>query len=55
MPAGTDEALWQAFAAGFDVALFQASPREAAQLDPGQRVLLEMASEVFEQAGIPPS
>jgi phthiocerol/phenolphthiocerol synthesis type-I polyketide synthase C len=62
MPGGTDEALWQVFAAGsigdvagFDVALFGISPREAAQMDPRQRVLLEMASEAFEQARIPPS
>src|SRR5579863_3428159 len=41
--------------AGFDAAFFSISPREAEQMDPQQRVLLEMAWEAFEQAGIPPS
>src|SRR6266851_2241889 len=95
MPGGTDEALWEAllagydlvtsvesdrwsqdtllhpnkaepgtsysFAAGsigdiagFDAAFFGISPREAEQMDPQQRVLLEMGLEAFEQAGIPP-
>ncbi|NGM24068.1 SDR family NAD(P)-dependent oxidoreductase [Roseomonas stagni] len=40
---------------GFDAAAFGFSPREAAQTDPQQRVLLEVVWEAMEDAGIPPS
>ncbi|GLZ36479.1 type I polyketide synthase [Actinokineospora sp. NBRC 105648] len=38
----------------FDAALFGISPREALTMDPQQRVLLEVAWEAFERAGIDP-
>ena len=38
-------------AAGFDAQAFGLSPREAAEMDPQQRVLLEVAAEAFEDAG----
>ncbi|MFI7123085.1 SDR family NAD(P)-dependent oxidoreductase [Amycolatopsis sp. NPDC049868] len=37
----------------FDAGFFGMAPREAAALDPQQRVLLEVAWEAFEDAGIP--
>ncbi|MFI9722684.1 SDR family NAD(P)-dependent oxidoreductase [Streptomyces sp. NPDC052396] len=38
----------------FDAGFFGMPPREAAALDPQQRVLLEVTWEAFEDAGIPP-
>ncbi|MFT2019775.1 SDR family NAD(P)-dependent oxidoreductase, partial [Streptomyces sp. 796.1] len=38
----------------FDAALFGISPREARAIDPQQRLMLELAWEALENAGIPP-
>ena len=39
---------------GFDAAFFGISPREARSLDPQHRLLLEVAWEALEEAGLPP-
>ncbi|BCL32513.1 type I polyketide synthase [Streptomyces aurantiacus] len=39
---------------GFDADFFEVTPREAALMDPQQRIVLELAWEALEHAGIPP-
>ena len=48
--AGTIRDIWN-----FDPAVFQVSPREAEQMDPQQRILLQLTWEALESAGIAPS
>jgi acyl transferase domain-containing protein/NADPH:quinone reductase-like Zn-dependent oxidoreductase/NADP-dependent 3-hydroxy acid dehydrogenase YdfG/acyl carrier protein len=48
--AGILDDLW-----GFDPAVFGISPREAEQMDPQQRILLQLTWEALEDAGIRPS
>ena len=55
--AGFATSRWGGFlpdVAGFDADFFGVSPREAEAMDPQQRVLLEVAWEALEHAGIPP-
>ncbi|HEV2983902.1 MAG TPA: type I polyketide synthase, partial [Vicinamibacterales bacterium] len=40
---------------GFDPTVFSISPREAEQMDPQQRLALQLAWEALEDAGVPPS
>lgn len=51
---GTGFGCWLHQAAQFDIAFFNMSPREAAQVDPAQRLALLTATEALEQAGIVP-
>jgi phthiocerol/phenolphthiocerol synthesis type-I polyketide synthase C len=48
--AGVLDDIW-----GFDPGVFRISPREAEQIDPQQRLMLELVFEACENAGIPPS
>ena len=48
--AGVLDDIW-----GFDPSVFGISPREAVQIDPQQRILLQLTWEALEDAGIPPS
>ena len=48
--AGTLDNIWD-----FDPSVFGISPREAVQMDPQQRILLQLTWEALEDAGIPPS
>jgi phthiocerol/phenolphthiocerol synthesis type-I polyketide synthase C len=48
--AGVIDDLW-----GFDPSVFGISPREAEQMDPQQRILLQLTWEALEDAGIRPS
>lgn len=52
---GTGFGCWLDQAAQFDAAYFNMSPREAAQVDPAQRLALLAATEALEQAGIVPN
>lgn len=40
---------------GFDPAVFGITPREARQMDPQQRIILQLVWEALEDAGVPPS
>ena len=54
---GKSVSRWGGFLEGldhFDAAFFRMSPREAAQLDPRQRLMLETTWEAFEDPGICP-
>ncbi|GCB53259.1 type I polyketide synthase [Streptomyces sp. NL15-2K] len=50
----TDQGGFLHDAADFDPAFFRMSPREALAVDPQQRIMLELAWEVMERAGLPP-
>ncbi|KAK7701556.1 Type I Iterative PKS [Diaporthe eres] len=52
---GTGFGCWLDQAAQFDAAYFNMSPREAAQVDPAQRLALLAATEALELAGIVPN
>jgi len=48
--AGVIDDIW-----GFDPGVFSITPREARQMDPQQRLVLQLAWEALEDAGVPPS
>ncbi|KAK1522186.1 beta-ketoacyl synthase [Colletotrichum costaricense] len=52
---GTGFGCWLHQAPQFDAAFFNMSPREAAQVDPAQRLALLTAAEALEKAGIVPN
>lgn len=52
---GTGFGCWLHQAGQFDASFFNMSPREAAQVDPAQRMALLAATEALEQAGIVPN
>src|SRR5688572_19904732 len=48
--AGVIDDIW-----GFDPGVFSITPREARQMDPQQRLVLQLVWEALEDAGVPPS
>ncbi len=40
---------------GFDASFFGISPREAIDIDPQQRLMMELSWEALEDAGVPPA
>ena len=60
LPPGADGKIWKQKGGfldnvdGFDADFFEISPREAITMDPQQRLVLEVAWEALEDAGVPP-